>query len=168
MGTHLPCVVPGLDICGNKKSGFLLNSEHLAYGPPRSSSQNQRPNTKVLVTQMAAAAYKSCFPLLACPPTSLTLSMIRLTAFDRLIRPINAIDTARRFLLSRFILRGFENVSGIRSASSSSGNRYLGPIVRFDGKTIDIAPAITIAAVAGNLCSCSDLNPNSGDSDGGI
>lgn len=82
------------------------------------------------------------------------------------MRPISAIDTIRRFLLSLVILSGLDTARGIKRASSSIGKTYFGPMVRFLGNTSEIPPAMIIAIVAGNLCSCSDRKPNSADSDG--
>ncbi len=56
VGTHFPMVVPGEVICGKRKSGLRRRLEHLAKGPPLSSSQNHKPNTITFVTQIATAA----------------------------------------------------------------------------------------------------------------
>jgi hypothetical protein len=55
LGTQ-PGLEPGVDIWGKRKSGRGCSGSCRTAGPPRSSSQYQRPNAMTLVSQMGKEA----------------------------------------------------------------------------------------------------------------
>lgn len=134
-GTHFSIDVPAFDICGNRKSGYRRSDEHLAYGPPRSSSQNQSANTMTFVAQTAAAPSRSDLPLAEFPDINLELNRTRLIALERLTKPMRPNESALRFRDSLVILVGFEIASGTRRTSSIAGNINLGPKISFEGSS---------------------------------